>query len=100
MAIPTTVPIKLNGTIAIRAPAGVPARKACTGRVTLTVRRGSKTLGRRTVRLNSRCRWSHTFRISRTKIGTATKLQIRVRFGGNRYAPPATFVRTLRLQRS
>ena len=95
-----TVPIKVGGKIGIRAPAGVPARKACSGKVKLTLQRGSKTLGRRTVRLNSRCRWSHTFRVSRTKLGSATKLRLKIRFGGNRYARAATLVSTIRLQRT
>jgi hypothetical protein len=99
VAISATVPISVGGPLTIRAPAGVSARKACSGRITLTLQRGSRTLGRRTVRLNSRCRWSHTFRVSRTKLGTATKLRLKVRFGGNRYARPVTFVRTIRLQR-
>jgi hypothetical protein len=98
--ISATVPVRVSGTFFIRAPAGVSARKACSGSIKLTLQRGSKTLGRRTVRLNSRCRWAHTFRVSRTKLGSATKLRVKVRFGGNRYARAATFVRTIRLQRT
>ena len=100
VAIPATELINVGGTLRIRAPAGVPASKACSGRVKLTLQRGSTTLGRRTVRLNSRCRWSYTFRVSRTKLGAATKLRLKIRFGGNRYAGPVTFVRTVLLERT
>ncbi len=91
------VSIKADGVITIQRPAGVSMRQACTGSVSLRLLRRSKTVGKRTVRLDARCRWTHTFKVRRTKLGGAKTLRLRARYGGNRYALPTSFVRTVRV---
>jgi hypothetical protein len=63
---------------------GVSRAKACRGKVTLTVRNGSRVLSRRSVKLDRRCRFGTTFRIARSRIGSARSLTVVVRFHGNR----------------
>ena len=91
------VSIKAEGVITIQRPAGVSMRQACTGSVSLRLLRRSKTVGKRTVRLDARCHWTHTFKVRRTKLGGAETLRLRARYGGNRYALAMSFVRTVRV---
>ncbi len=66
-------------------PSGVSRVSGCTGRVTVVVKSGKKTISRRTTALRSNCayRTSVTFR-DRTRMGSATSLRFTARFQGNR----------------
>jgi hypothetical protein len=58
--------------------------RGCRGRVSLSLTRGAKLLQRRTARLNRRCHFSVTFRVSREQIGDATRLIVVQRHSGRR----------------
>jgi hypothetical protein len=64
---------------------GLSRARACRGRVTLELKRGTRLLVKRTVRLDRRCRYSTTFKVKRAKLGGAKKLTVVARFHGNRY---------------
>ena len=59
-------------------------RRACRGRVALSLKRGAALLQRRTVRLNRRCRFNATFRVTREQIAGATRLVVVQRLSGRR----------------
>ena len=69
---------------------GLPRAKACTGKITLTLRKGSRVLARRSVRLNRRCRFGATFQIARSRIGAARSLTVVAHFHGNRLLGAST----------
>jgi hypothetical protein len=70
---------------------GVPRSRACKGKVTLTLKRGKRTLGTKKVKLNRKCDYRTTFRVRRSRIGSAKKLTVVVRFHGNLpYLAPTT----------
>ena len=81
-------------------PRGAAPRKACRGQVALTLRKGAQVLGRHTVRLTSKCRWSWTWQVNRKRIGKARRLQVLVRFAGNIYLLPVSGLKTVRVPRS
>jgi hypothetical protein len=68
----------------------VPKAKGCHGRVTLTLLRGRTTLATRRTTLDRRCRFGVTFRVRRSRIGSAKTLTVQARFGGNRVLGPTT----------
>jgi hypothetical protein len=69
---------------------GASRAKACRGRVTLTLKRGKRTLAKRATKLDRRCNFKSTFRVRRTRIGSTTRLTVVVRFHGNPYLAPTT----------
>ncbi|HEY6889673.1 MAG TPA: hypothetical protein VI300_17880, partial [Solirubrobacter sp.] len=52
--------------------------------------RGRTTLATRRTTLDRRCRFGVTFRVRRSRIGSAKTLTVRARFGGNRVLGPTT----------
>ena len=64
---------------------GISRTRACRGRVTLELRNGKRVLVKRAVRLDRRCRYATTFRVERTRIGSAKRLTVIARFHGNGY---------------
>ncbi len=63
----------------------IPHAKGCRGVLTIQVFNGRKLLQSKTAKLDSRCRYKTTFSVARTKVGSAKKLSVLVRFHGNRY---------------
>ena len=77
-------------------PSGVSRKAGCTGRVTVTVKAGRKTISRRTTKLRSTCRYRSSVRFrDRKRIGTLNALRFTARFQGNR-ALGAKQARTVR----
>jgi hypothetical protein len=73
--------VRVGGGIAL--PRGVSRSTGCRGRVTITIRRGSRSIGRRTVRLNRRCRYGGAIRVADARLRGARRVRIAVRFDGN-----------------
>jgi hypothetical protein len=72
-------------------PVGVPRTRACRGRVRLRVHDNGRTLARGTVRVRPNCRYGKRFRISRSRIGGARRLDLEARFLGNAALGATTF---------
>jgi N-acetylneuraminic acid mutarotase len=64
---------------------GIARAKACYGTVRLTLKVKTKTLATARTKLNRKCDYKVTFKVRRTKLGSAKRLTVVVRFGGNRY---------------
>ena len=78
-------------------PSGLSRAKACSGRVTLELRRGRTVIDRAATRLDRRCRYAVTFSFRRTRIGKAKSLTVVARFHGNRYLGATTNRFTVRV---
>ena len=74
----------------IKVPAGVNAKAACSGTVFLTIKKGKKLLSARNAKLSKTCSFSKTISLSKSKVGSAKKLAITVRFQGNSILKPVT----------
>ena len=67
----------------VRRPAGVTAAQGCSGTVTVTVKRGGRTISTRRAKLTRTCAYASTVTFgSRRRLGTG-RLRITARFGGN-----------------
>jgi hypothetical protein len=78
-------------------PPGLSRAKACRGRVSLQLRAGSKVIATKTTKLDRRCRYAATFKITRSRTGGRTTLRVRARFEGNRYLAPTRAVYQVRV---
>ena len=90
------LPYDFRTTGKLTRPSGISARAGCTGRVTVTVKAGKRTISRRTTRLRSNCTYRTSVRFRDTKrFGTAKALKFTARFQGNKAlrARQATSVR-------
>ena len=74
----------------IKVPSGVNAKAACTGTVFLTIKKGKKLLTARNAKLSKTCAFTKTISLSKSKVGSAKKLAITVRFQGNTILKPVT----------
>jgi len=74
----------------IKVPAGVNAKSACSGTVLLTIKKGKKLLSARNAKLSKSCAFTKTISLSKSKVGSAKKLGITVRFQGNSILKPTT----------
>jgi hypothetical protein len=91
-----TLPYDFRTTGKLTRPSGITAKSGCTGRVTVTVKAGKRTISRRTTRLRSNCTYRTSVRFrDRTRFGTANALRFTARFQGNKAlrARQATSVR-------
>jgi photosystem II stability/assembly factor-like uncharacterized protein len=75
------------------------ASSGCSGSVVLTVKKGKTLLTARTARVGKKCTFNKTISLSRKKVGTAKKLVITVRFGGNTVLKPTSQNVTVRVKR-
>jgi hypothetical protein len=94
------VRIRMRGTIT--PPAGVSVSDACTGRVRLIIKKKRTTLLRTRAALritNGKCRFGKTVFVKRSRIGGATRLRLRVRFGGNAVLRAGSVTKTLVVRR-
>jgi uncharacterized protein DUF11 len=90
----TDAALKLAG--AVRPPSGMPRRVACSGRLVIALRRGSKTIGSRRVKLSRKCTYSSSFTVAPNAAGKTVK--VGARFLGNKVLTPASSrVLTVRL---
>ena len=72
-------------------PSGVPRERGCRGRVRLVVSDNRRILARATVSLTRNCRYRKRFRIVRSRIGRARRLDLTAHFSGNAALGKATF---------
>jgi len=94
------VRIRMRGTIT--PPAGISVADACTGRVRLIIKKKRTTLLRTRAALrirNGRCRFGKTVFIRRSRVGSATRLRLKVRFGGNAVLRAGSMTKTLVVRR-
>jgi hypothetical protein len=75
--------LKVRGSLKL--PPGYTQAQACDGTIILRVNKGKKLIAAHTTKVNSRCAYAKTIKISPSKIGKAKKLNLTVRFGGNAY---------------
>ena len=92
-----SVTVKVKGVLT--PVAGLPADKACTGKVTLRVRKGKKQLGSKTVSLTSACGFAKTIKIKRKKVGKAKKLKLQLVFTGNSFVKAGSKAYTLKVKK-
>jgi hypothetical protein len=106
---PTVVPpppparkewVKVRAKGALLLTGDVPRREGCRGAIRLTLKRGNRRIATKTTRLTSRCRWSWTFTVARSKVAGARKLILIVRFGGNRRVEALRYRETCRPSRA
>jgi len=74
----------------LKVPSGVNAKAACSGTVFLTIKKGKKLISARTAKLGKTCGFSKTISLSKSKVGSAKRLKITVRFQGNSILKPTT----------
>ena len=90
------VPFDFRTTGRLVRPSGVSKRAGCTGRVTVVVKAGKKTISRRTTKLRKNCTYRTSVRFrDRSRIGQGNALRFTARFQGNKAlrARQATTVR-------
>lgn len=75
----------------------IPRAATCSGRVTITVRLGKRTLRTRDLELNSQCRYHTRIRITGGKLSVhrATRLTASIHYLGNGNLQPARATRHL-----
>ncbi len=74
----------------IKVPSGVNAKTACTGTVNMTIKKGKTLLTARNAKLSKKCAFTKTISLSKSKVGSAKRLKITVRFQGNSILKPTT----------
>jgi hypothetical protein len=77
---------KLNG--ALKLPAGVSAAQGCSGKITVTARKGRRKVASATATVSPTCSWSAKFTVKHLK--RRGKLSVAVAFGGNASIKPFT----------
>ena len=82
---PSSVRVAIPFRSSFAPPPGLTRKKACSGKVTVQLRAGARTIATRTARLNRRCRYKVTFDIPRAAARGRSRLKIVARFHGNRY---------------
>lgn len=83
-AVKTAGPIatmKVRGSLGV--PAGVDRAKACTGSVTLVVKKGKRKIAKSSAALKPDCRYAKKIKIKRSKLAGAKKVTLVVSFPGN-----------------
>ncbi|HEY5316391.1 MAG TPA: hypothetical protein VIJ20_00315 [Solirubrobacteraceae bacterium] len=69
----------------LSAPKGVSAKQACTGTITLKVKRGKKTISTTHTKIGKKCTWKASVTLTKKgKVPGSGKLQITPSFGGNK----------------
>jgi hypothetical protein len=75
------VTLRVKGKLKI--PAGLTAAQACKGQVFIRVLKGKKLLVARVAKVSSKCGYTKTIRIARSKVGKAKKLTLVIGFSGS-----------------
>ena len=79
----------------VRIPAGVSREAVCSGRVRLVLKKGRRTVARRTARVSRRCAYRRRITIrSPKRTGRRARLRVTARFGGNAFLSEAARRRT------
>ena len=90
--------VHVSGSLGL--PAGVPSATACQGTVTLSVRKGKKSLVSKDTKLKSSCKYGKTLKVPASKVGKAKKLSLTVAFEGNTAVAPVASVYKIKVKRS
>jgi hypothetical protein len=71
-----------------RLPPSVQAKLGCKGDIVFTMKKGKRLVSARTTKLKSTCRYSKSFSVAKSKLGSTKKVGITVRFSGNAFLAP------------
>jgi hypothetical protein len=82
-------PFMLTVASRLEPPRGVPRALACRGAVRVTVRRGARVIGAKTVRLDHACRFRARFQLTRARLRGARTVTVVARFAGNAHVAPS-----------
>lgn len=91
------VRVVLKGRLGL--PAGVAAARACRGNIVFTLKKGKKLLSARTVKVRRNCRFEKVVSLSRSKVGSAARLNVTARFQGNAALGATTRTFSVRVRR-
>ena len=75
--------VRLRTGATLTVPAGTSAADACTGRITIVVKRHGKPAGRQATGIDADCAFTTSSRLKRSKLRHARKLTLLVGFSGN-----------------
>ena len=79
----STAPFKYAMTGRLRLPSGVTKAQGCSGKVTIRVRRGSRTVKAGTAKVSRSCTYHKRLTIPTSRLAASGKLRIRAHFTGN-----------------
>ena len=92
------VRIRVTGAVLLPGASRLPRDLACRGSLALTLSKGKRVVGRRSVTLDgSRCRWTWRFQTMRSRLDGARKLTLTIRFSGNDYLNPTAQTRRVKV---
>ena len=80
-------------------PKGVAKTVGCTGKVKVTITRAGKSVAIATVSVKKSCEYSLSRTVARSKVSSAKKLAIRLRFTGNNALAPVTKLGSITVKR-
>ena len=83
----------------LRRPAGVSRSRGCRGTVRARLKRGKRAIGAKTVTLTPKCAFRGKLLLAASKVRTARKLAMTVRFNGNAAMAPAARTYALPIKR-
>ncbi len=78
-------------------PPGVAAKLGCAGDIIFTLNKAKTLLSARSTKLNQHCRYSKSFSVAKTKVGTVKTLRLTVRFSGNGWLAPGKKTYTIKV---
>jgi hypothetical protein len=85
----TTAPFAFRTSGRLTLPSGITRAQGCNGRVSVQVKRGTRTISTRRVNLTSTCTYSSRVSFAnRSRFGSATRLKFTARFLGNALVLP------------
>lgn len=75
------VRVRLKGRL--NRPAGTSAAAGCSGKITITIARGTKKLATKTVKVSTTCAYASNVNLKSSKVGRAKVLRVTLKFSGN-----------------
>lgn len=78
-----SAPIKFKASGKLTSLKGVSKKRGCKGKVKVTVKRGKKTVAKKTAKVKKSCKYSSKVKVKSGKLKNKGKLKVRARFGGN-----------------
>jgi hypothetical protein len=90
------VRVRITGRLLL--PAGVSRATGCNGKVKVTIKRGRKVVGSKTLRVRSNCAFALRGTLQRSKVKRAKRLVVTLLFRGNAVLSPARKAGSLKLK--
>jgi hypothetical protein len=90
------VRVRITGRLLL--PAGVSRATGCNGKVKVTIKRGRKVVGSKTLRVRSTCAFALRGTLQRSKVKRAKRLVVTLLFRGNAVLSPARKAGSLKLK--